>query len=113
MLKPFRKALRGKGVGCMRKRAIYEDDSMVRGRVHQLFHARPGDRIEDEARALAAGDLIHFLNDVFFFGGDHVGGAERKQFGRAYRNFAWRRSESRLPHSRFEWLRAQRCWRRR
>ena len=72
---------RGKGVGCLGERSVYEDNSVVRGGFHQFFHAGSGDWIEDEACAVAAGDLIHPLNDVLFFSGNHVGGAERKQFG--------------------------------
>ena len=43
-----------------------------------------GHRIEDDARAVAAGDFLHLLHQVFFLSGDHVRGAQRKQFLRLF-----------------------------
>src|SRR6266850_3610336 len=68
-----------KGCRLHRKRAILKDNSLRCGGLGQLFQKWPGNRIKDHARTLAASNLLHTRDEVFFLSGDYVAGTQGEQ----------------------------------
>jgi hypothetical protein len=60
--------------------SILKDDPVLGSRLGEFFYEWAAHRIEDEARAPIAGNFFNALDDILFFGGDDLVGAQFEQF---------------------------------